>query len=55
VGLDRGGFACVLGGKDRRTLYIAAAEYGPDSFAPGAPRTGQIISVEAPAPGVGWP
>ncbi len=54
VDLDRGGFACMLGGPDRRTLFIAANEWrGPDSMA-GA-RDGQLLSVEAPASGVGWP
>ena len=56
VALDRGCFACILGGADGRTLFIVAAEFaGAASFAPGAPRTGQAVTVQAPAPGVGWP
>ena len=56
VALDRGCFACILGGADVRTLFIVAAEFaGPASFAPGAPRTGQVVTVPAPAPGAGWP
>jgi len=56
VALDRGCFACMLGGADGRTLFIVAAEFaGPASFAPGAPRTGQVVTVPAPAPGAGWP
>jgi len=56
VELDRGCFACVLGGPDRQTLYITAAEFtGPASMAPAAPRTGQIVTCPAPAPAVGWP
>jgi len=56
VALDRGCFACILGGADGRTLFIVAAEFaGPASFAPGAPRTGQVVTVPAPAPGAGWP
>jgi len=56
VKLDRGAFACVLGGPDRQTLYIVAAEFnGAASMAPDAPRTGQLLAVPAPAPGAGWP
>jgi sugar lactone lactonase YvrE len=56
VKLDRGCFACVLGGQDRQTLYIVAAEFsGAASMAPDAPRTGQVVAVAAPAPGAGWP
>ncbi len=55
VDLDRGCFACMLGGADNRTLFMMAAEWhGPTNMAD-APRTGQVLSVEAPAPGAGWP
>ncbi len=55
IDLDRGCFACMLGGVDNRTLFMMAAEWrGPASMADGA-RTGQVLTVEAPAPGVGWP
>jgi len=55
VSFDRGCFACMLGGADRRTLFLMAAEWrGPENMAGGA-RTGQVLTVEAPAPGVGWP
>jgi sugar lactone lactonase YvrE len=55
IELDRGCFACALGGADRTTLFMMATEWnGPERmFA--EPRTGQILSLEAPAPGVGWP
>ncbi|MEQ7127198.1 SMP-30/gluconolactonase/LRE family protein [Actinopolymorpha sp. B11F2] len=54
VELDRAPFACMLGGPDRRTLFIMAAEWNPE--APfGGPRTGQVLTVPAPAAGVGWP
>jgi sugar lactone lactonase YvrE len=55
VELDHGCFACALGGADRRTLFMMATEWnGPENmFA--EPRTGQVLAVEAPAPGVGWP
>ena len=55
IELDRGCFACALGGPDRRTLFMIAKEWsGPENmFA--EPRTGQILMAEAPAPGDGWP
>jgi sugar lactone lactonase YvrE len=55
IELDRGCFACALGGRDRRTLLMMATEWrGPERmFA--EPRTGQVLAVEAAAPGVGWP
>jgi sugar lactone lactonase YvrE len=55
VDLDRGCFACMLGGADRRTLFIVANEWhGSENMADEA-RTGQLLTVDAPAPGVGWP
>ena len=55
IALDRGGFACMLGGADRRTLFNAAAHWrGPETMFDRA-RTGQLLTASAPAPGVGWP
>ena len=55
IALDRGGFACMLGGQDRRTLFIAAAHWrGPETMFDGV-RTGQLLAASAPAPGDGWP
>jgi sugar lactone lactonase YvrE len=55
VNLDRGCFACMLGGADRKTLFILAAEWhGPAAMADGS-RTGQVLTIDAPAPGAGWP
>jgi sugar lactone lactonase YvrE len=52
---DRGCFACALGGADRRTLCMMATEWnGPAEMFEG-PRTGQVLTAEAPAPGAGWP
>jgi sugar lactone lactonase YvrE len=52
---DRGCFACMLGGADRRTLFLLANEWrGPASMADGS-RAGQVLTAEAPAPGAGWP
>ncbi len=55
INLDRGCFACMLGGRDRGSLFLMAAEYPPTSWGPQAARTGQVLSVDAPAPGAGWP
>lgn len=55
VQLDRGCFACVLGGPDRQTLFLVAAEFSGAESMGGGPRTGQVLTVRAPAPGVGWP
>jgi len=55
IDLDRGCFACMLGGTDNRTLFMVANEWGgPESSASGA-RTGQVLTVEVPVPGDGWP
>jgi sugar lactone lactonase YvrE len=55
VELDRGCFACALGGADRRTLFMMATEWRGPANMFDEPRTGQVLAVEAPAPGVGWP
>jgi sugar lactone lactonase YvrE len=54
VELDRGSFACMLGGPDGRTLFIMAAVWNPENPF-GGPKTGQVLTVDAPAPHVGWP
>ncbi len=55
VDLDRGCFACMLGGDEDQTLFIVAASWGgPASMADGQ-RTGQVLSLEAPAPHAGSP
>jgi sugar lactone lactonase YvrE len=52
---DRGCFACMLGGADGNTLFIAAQEWnGPETVGTG-PRTGQILEVDAPSPHAGFP
>jgi sugar lactone lactonase YvrE len=53
VQLDRGCFACMLGGPNGRTLFMTANEWGPESMA-GA-RNGQVLTAAAPAPHAGWP
>jgi sugar lactone lactonase YvrE len=52
--LDRGCFACMLGGADRRTLFMVAADFSNPANMAGA-RTGQVLTAQAPAPGAGWP
>jgi sugar lactone lactonase YvrE len=55
VDLDRGGFACMLGGPDGRTLFMLAAEWRGMENMDETARTGQVLVAEAPAPGAGWP
>ena len=55
VTADRGCFACMLGGTDRQTLFIVAAEWRGFEHMISDARTGQVLSTDAPAPGVGWP
>jgi sugar lactone lactonase YvrE len=55
IDLDRGCFACMLGGVDRRTLFLVATEWrGTEHMAEGT-RTGQVLAVAASTPGTGWP
>ena len=54
IDLDRGCFACVLGGPDRRTLFMTVNEWG-GAEGMGGTRKGQVLSVEADVPGLGWP
>jgi sugar lactone lactonase YvrE len=55
VNLELGCFACMLGGMDRRTLFMVVREWrGLESTADRA-RTGQILTVRGPAPGAGRP
>jgi sugar lactone lactonase YvrE len=57
IELDRSPFACMLGGPDGRTLFVLAAEWrGADALDEAlAARTGQVLTVRAPAPHAGWP
>jgi sugar lactone lactonase YvrE len=55
-------FACMLGGEDRQTLFMLAADWRmSDNFADNiarltqGPRTAQVLTAPAPTPGVGWP
>ncbi|HEU4784410.1 MAG TPA: SMP-30/gluconolactonase/LRE family protein [Ktedonobacterales bacterium] len=53
VTLDRGCFACMLGGANRKTLYMVAAKW-PDAMS-GGERTGQVLALDVQIPGAGWP
>jgi sugar lactone lactonase YvrE len=55
IELDRGCFACMLGGRDRRTLFMVAREWGGPGSMAGGVRTGQVLTVEVPTSGAGWP
>ena len=62
VKLDMPCFACMLGGKERRTLFMLTADWRMnDGFEDNiarlttGPRTGRLLAAPAPAPGVGWP
>ncbi len=56
IDLDRGAFACALGGPDGTTLFIVAAEWrGMTESEMVAPGTGQVLTTEVDVPGAGWP
>ena len=54
IGLDRGGFACALGGDDLRQLFIVATRWDPENIGSGE-RTGQVLVVEVAVPGIARP
>jgi sugar lactone lactonase YvrE len=56
VHLDRGGFACALGGPGRATLFIVAAEWrGMTESEMVARGSGQVLATDVDVPGAGWP
>ena len=55
VELDRGCFACMLGGEDGKTLFMMAAEWHGMENMVGAKRSGQVVTSRAPAPHAGRP
>jgi sugar lactone lactonase YvrE len=55
VTVDRGCFACMLGGPDGTTLFIVAAVWKGMENIDFSERTGQVLAATAPAPGAGWP
>ena len=57
IELERDCFACMLGGSDRRTLFMLTANWlGPDKVDEAlARRSGRVVATEVDVPGVGWP
>jgi sugar lactone lactonase YvrE len=56
VELDRGGFACAIGGPARTTLFVVAAQWqGMTEAEMVVPGSGQVLAVEVDVPGAGWP
>jgi sugar lactone lactonase YvrE len=57
ISTDRGCFACMLGGPNRQTLFIVAAEWlGFPRLAEAlAAQSGQLLAIEVSVPGAGRP
>jgi sugar lactone lactonase YvrE len=55
IDLDRGCFACMLGGPDGATLFLVAREWHGLESVSDEELTGQVLTSRAPAPGAGWP
>jgi hypothetical protein len=55
VDLNFGCFACMLGGTDGKTLFMVIREWRGLESAADPARTGQVLTMEAPAPHAGWP
>ena len=55
VKVDRGAFACMLGGPERRTLMIAAAGWFGLEHMDRIAGTGQILETVVKRSGAGWP
>ena len=56
VQLDRGAFACMLGGPKGTTLFVAAAHWpGPQRMKDYTGWDGMVVGIRAPAPSAGWP
>ena len=55
ISLDRGCFACALGGPNGTTLFMLAQQWGgPQNMFTG-PLSALVLTTEAPAPHAGWP
>src|SRR5262249_45271557 len=55
VELDRGCFACALGGSDGTTLFLVATEWKGAARMFDGPRSSQVLVTRAPAPAAGRP
>ncbi len=55
VDVDRGCFACMLGGDDGRTLFIVATTWDQSAMNVAGGRTGQILRIRVDVPHAGRP
>ncbi len=55
VTADRGCFACMLGGADRKTLFMVTREWQGMHRTAQPTQSSQVLMMEAPAMGAGWP
>jgi sugar lactone lactonase YvrE len=55
VDVDRGCFACMLGGEEKKTLFIVATEWHGFERMMDGMGSGQLLSVEVGVAGLGWP
>ena len=56
VNLDRGGFACMLGGTKTPALYVTAARWpGMQALSADVEWDGQVQRHDVSVPGAGWP
>lgn len=55
IALDRGGFACMLGGEDGRTLFMVVREWRGFESAADPSLASDVLTAQAPAPSAGWP
>ena len=54
IALDRGAFACMLGGRDRRTILVCTSQ-SSDPVESAQQRSGRIEAIEVRVPGAGLP
>ena len=55
IDLDRGCFACALGGTNGTTLFMLAQQWSSPQNMFTGPRSGLVLTTEAPVPRAGWP
>ena len=55
IELDRGCFACTLGGSDGCTLFMVAAQFADVAGMAGGAGTGQVLTARVSVPRAGWP
>jgi sugar lactone lactonase YvrE len=55
VDLDLGCFACMLGGPHGKTLFLVVREWRGLESTADKRRTGQVLTLKAPAARAGWP